>query len=151
MIEIALSFSSISQPRVHQFEKSLCPSARGGPEDSKTPATCNFFYVFGPSYGNLKKIKVSQNNFDWRFRWEVNLFFFWCAITCLKIMQTSEVGAVLKSLLDGCEGLPILQRSGLVKRKNWQRNRKHNNFGTLVHITVLYSSTRSDNKQRQSL
>ena len=39
-IRMRLSFSSISQPRVHQFQLSLWPSRRGGPEVSKTPPTC---------------------------------------------------------------------------------------------------------------
>ena len=29
----------ITHPRMHQFKKSLCPSSRGGPEDSKTHPT----------------------------------------------------------------------------------------------------------------
>ena len=33
-------FLSISQLRMHQYQKSLCPSSRGGPEKSKTPPTC---------------------------------------------------------------------------------------------------------------
>ena len=41
------SFSSISQPRMHQFEKSQCPSSRGGPEDSKTPPTCEVWIICG--------------------------------------------------------------------------------------------------------
>ena len=33
-------FLWITQPKMHQFQKSLCPFSRGGPEDSKTPPTC---------------------------------------------------------------------------------------------------------------
>ena len=29
-----------SQPFLHQFPKSLCPSSKGDPDDSKTPPTC---------------------------------------------------------------------------------------------------------------
>ena len=35
-----LRFSWITQPEMHQSEKSQCPSSRGGPEVSKTPPTC---------------------------------------------------------------------------------------------------------------
>ena len=31
-----------SQPFLHQFSKSLCPSSRGDPEDSETPPNINF-------------------------------------------------------------------------------------------------------------
>ena len=53
---------------------------------------------FGPSCGNLKKIKFSQNNFDLRFReGKSKHCFFGSAITWLKIMQTLQVGGVLES------------------------------------------------------
>ena len=53
---------------------------------------------FEPSYGNLKKIKISQNNFDWRFReGKSKHCFFGCAITWLKIMQILQVGGVFES------------------------------------------------------
>ena len=53
---------------------------------------------FKPSYGNLKEIKMSKNNFDWRFReGKSKPCFFGCAITRLKIMQTLQVGGVLES------------------------------------------------------
>ena len=53
---------------------------------------------FGPSYGNLKNIKVSQNNFDWRLeKGSQNIAFFGSAITWLKIMQTLKVGGVLET------------------------------------------------------
>ena len=44
-IRTALLFLSISLPRMHQFQKSLCPSPRGGPEDSKTPPTCKVWMI----------------------------------------------------------------------------------------------------------
>ena len=31
-----------SQPFLHRFSKSLCPSSRGDPEDSETPPNINF-------------------------------------------------------------------------------------------------------------
>ena len=40
-----LRFSWITQPKMHQFKKSLCPSSRGGPEDSKTPPTCKVWII----------------------------------------------------------------------------------------------------------
>ena len=53
---------------------------------------------FLASYGNLKKIKVFQNNFDWRYReGKSKHCFFGSAITWLKIMQTLQVGGVLES------------------------------------------------------
>ena len=58
-IKTALLFSSISQARMLQFEKSQCPSSRGGPEDSKTSPTCEV-----PSYGTFKKAMFWDN---WRF------------------------------------------------------------------------------------
>ena len=44
-IRMALPFLSISQPRLHQIQISLRPSCRGGPEDSKTPPTCNVWII----------------------------------------------------------------------------------------------------------
>ena len=44
-IRMRLSFSSISQPRVHQLKLSLWPSSRGGPEDFKTPPTCKVWII----------------------------------------------------------------------------------------------------------
>ena len=53
---------------------------------------------FKPSYGNLKELKMSKNNFDWRFReGKSKHCFFGCAITWLKIMQILQVGGVLES------------------------------------------------------
>ena len=63
-IEIALSFSSISQPMVHQFEKSWCPSSRGGPEVSKTPQRVKFgcFWAKIWKFKENTYVKVSQNH-----------------------------------------------------------------------------------------
>ena len=53
---------------------------------------------FKPSYGNLKEIKMSKNNFDWRFReGKSKHYFYGCAITWLKIMQILQDGGVLES------------------------------------------------------
>ena len=46
-LELRLSFSSISQLRMHQSKKILQPSSRGGPEDSKTPPTCKVWVILG--------------------------------------------------------------------------------------------------------
>ena len=45
----------ITQPRIHQFSKSLCTSSRGGPEDSKTPLTCSIKWIFGQVVAIPKK------------------------------------------------------------------------------------------------
>ena len=46
---------------------------------------------FRPCYGNLKKIKLFQNNFHWRFReGKSKHCIFGSAITWLKIMQTFQ-------------------------------------------------------------
>ena len=58
-IRMVLSFSSISQPRLHQFQLALWPSSRGGLEDSKTPTTCSLD-DFEPSYGTSKKAVLRQ-------------------------------------------------------------------------------------------
>ena len=59
---------------------------------------------FEPSYGNLKKIKVSKNNFDWQLvpntskSWFISKHLvFQIAITWLKTIQSSQVGGVLES------------------------------------------------------
>ena len=44
-LEFAHLFSWIPQPRMHQSSKSLWPSSRGGPEDSKTPPTCEIWNI----------------------------------------------------------------------------------------------------------
>ena len=36
----------LKSPRMHQSSKSLWPSSRGGPEDSKTPPTCKVWMIF---------------------------------------------------------------------------------------------------------
>ena len=54
-IRMALSFSSISQPRLHQFQLSLWPSCRGGPEDSKTPPTCKVWIILSQVIALPKK------------------------------------------------------------------------------------------------
>ena len=41
----------ITQPRMHQFWKSLCPSSRGNPEDSETPPNINFLMSIGQENG----------------------------------------------------------------------------------------------------
>ena len=61
---------------------------------------------FEPSYGTLKKIKVSNYNFDWKFssklkqifHYHKTSLFFGIAITWLKITQTLQVRGVLESL-----------------------------------------------------
>ena len=40
-----------SQPFLHQFLKSLCPSSRGDPEDSETPPNINFLMSIGQENG----------------------------------------------------------------------------------------------------
>ena len=40
-----------SQPFLHQFSKSLCPSSRGDPEDSETPPNINFLMSIGQENG----------------------------------------------------------------------------------------------------
>ena len=54
-IRMALSFSSISQPRLHQFQLSLWPSCRGGPEDSKTLPTCKVWIILSQVMALPKK------------------------------------------------------------------------------------------------
>ena len=54
---------------------------------------------FKLSYGNLKEIKMSKNNFDWRFReGKSKHCFFGCSITWLKIIQTLKVGGCFEIL-----------------------------------------------------
>ena len=48
-----------SQPFLHRFWKSLCPSTRGDPEDSETPPKINFLMTNGQE--NSKKQRGSQN------------------------------------------------------------------------------------------
>ena len=48
-----------SQPFLHWFWKSLCPSSRGDPEDSETPLNINFLMSIGQE--NSKKQRSSQN------------------------------------------------------------------------------------------
>ena len=52
---MALSFSSISQPRLHQFQLALWPSSRGGLEDSKTPPTCKVWMILSQVMALPKK------------------------------------------------------------------------------------------------
>ena len=40
-------FHEFTQPRMHQFWKSLCPSSRGGPEVSETPPTWKVWMILG--------------------------------------------------------------------------------------------------------
>ena len=40
-----------SQPFLHRFLKSLCPSSRGDPEDSETPPNINFLMSIGQENG----------------------------------------------------------------------------------------------------
>ena len=54
-IRMALSFSSISQPRLHQFQLALWPSSRGGLEDSKTPPTCKVWMILSQVMALPKK------------------------------------------------------------------------------------------------
>ena len=53
--------------------------------------------AFGSSYGNLKKIKVFQNDFNEDIEKGSQNIVFGSAITWLKIMQTLQVGGVLES------------------------------------------------------
>ena len=46
-----------SQPFLHQFLKSLCPSSRGDPEDSETPPEVKFLMSIGQENS---KNKVAQ-------------------------------------------------------------------------------------------
>ena len=50
-----LSFLSISQPKVHQFQLSLWPSGRGGLEVSKTPPTCKVLIILSQVMALPKK------------------------------------------------------------------------------------------------
>ena len=64
-LRMRLSFSSISLPRMHQFEKSaIAISKRRSWGFQNTPNLQNSDY-FEPSYCNWKKIEVFQNWFDW--------------------------------------------------------------------------------------
>ena len=65
-IKMALSFSSISQPRLHpfQFFEAIIKRRSWGFQNAPNLQSLDYFE---PSYGNLKKIKVSKNNFDWQF------------------------------------------------------------------------------------
>ena len=48
-------FWGITRPRMHQFSKSLCPSSRGGPEDSKTHPTSSISWILGKVMAIPKK------------------------------------------------------------------------------------------------
>ena len=53
-------FSWITQPRMHQSSKSLCPSLRGVPEDSKTPPTCQVWMILSQVIAIGRKLKFSK-------------------------------------------------------------------------------------------
>ena len=53
--ELHSSFSAITQPRMHQSAKSLCPSPRGDPDDSKTPPTCKNWMILSQVMALPKK------------------------------------------------------------------------------------------------
>ena len=101
-LEFAHLFSWIPQPRMHQSSKSLCVAIfkRRSWGFQNTPNLWDLEH-FKPSYGHLKKIKVSKNNFDWQFCSKSLIIskhlFFQNAITWLKIIQTLQVGGVLES------------------------------------------------------
>ena len=51
----------ISEPFLHRFSKSLCPSSRGDPEDSKTTPKINFLMSIGQE--NSKKQSGTKTAF----------------------------------------------------------------------------------------
>ena len=86
-IRMRLSFSSISQPRVHQFQLSLWPSSRGGPEVSKTPPTCKIWIILIDKFvQNTSKSSIISKH-----------CFFGSAITWLKIIRMLQIGGVLET------------------------------------------------------
>ena len=57
-LRMRLSFSLISQPRMHQLWKYLWPLSRGGPEDSKTPPTCKVWMIWSEVMALPKSIDL---------------------------------------------------------------------------------------------
>ena len=99
-IRMALSFSSISESRLHQFQLSLWPSCRGGPEDSKTPPNCKVWIILSRVMALPKKqcFRILYFEQTWISTGFFVIFnFLWIASTWLKIIQTLQVGAVLES------------------------------------------------------
>ena len=72
-----LRFSWISQPKMHQFKKSLCPSSRGGPEDSKTPPTFKVCMILSHVMEHPKKqcFDFPSLNLQSKLFWETFIFF----------------------------------------------------------------------------
>ena len=75
-------FSWITQPRIHQSSKSLCPSVRGAPEDSKTPPTCQVLMILSQVIAIGRKLKFSKIGLIFDFEKKcVNHFVFGCFIS----------------------------------------------------------------------
>ena len=62
---------------MHQFLKSLCPSSRGGPEDSKTPPTCKICMILSQVMAHPKKqcFDFPSLNLQSKLFWENSIFF----------------------------------------------------------------------------
>merc|ERR1712197_223229 len=62
---------------MHQFKKSLCPSSRGGPEDSKTPPTCKICMILSQVMAHPKKqcFDFPSLNLQSKLFWENFTFF----------------------------------------------------------------------------
>ena len=75
-------FSWITQPWMHQSSKSLCPSLRGVPEDSKTPPTCQVWMILSQVIAIGRKLKFSKIGLIFDFEKQcVSHFVFGCFIS----------------------------------------------------------------------
>ena len=86
-----------SQPFLHRFWKSLCPSTRGDPDDSKTPP--EVIFLMSISQENSKKRSGTKTAFlNWIWLQFLKIFhFLQIAVTWLKIIRILQVGGVLES------------------------------------------------------
>ena len=80
-----------SQPFLHQFSKSLCPSSRGDPQVSETPPEVIFLMSIGRENSKKKwQPKLNIKNILGK------IYLLQSTITWLQIHQIEQVGGVLE-------------------------------------------------------
>ena len=95
----------LKSPRMHQSSKSLCPSLRGVPEDSRTSPTCQVWMILSRAIAIERKLLFSKIGLIDQFRKAVFVPLRFLLFSWLILIRKMTSGGVLESsgspLVDG--------------------------------------------------